>query len=150
MSTSHPAANGQHAYGWLALCFLGSTALEFIDFLRRNPAIGRDFPLLVGSGRNFAAVFAISGVLVAVAIGSPMGPLRGMPPSRRVNGVLWFTLVGLLLWEAIQPLTANGVFDWYDVAATCAAFVVTVLVWPKVRWLRVDAADASRAHSGRP
>jgi hypothetical protein len=150
MSTSHPAANGQHAYGWLALCFLGNTSLEVIEYLRRDPAIGRDFPLLIGSGRNFAAVFAIGGALVAIAIHSPMGPLRRMHPTRRVNWVLWFTLVGLLVWEAVQPLTTNGVFDWYDVAATCVAFVATLRLWPLVRWLRVDKADASRAHAGLP
>ncbi len=139
----------KQSYGWLGLCFLGNTALEVIDYARGRPAIRSSWPLLTGSGPNVAAVFAIAGALVAIALLDPIGPLRRMHPARRVNPVLLFTLLGLLLWEAVQPYTANGVFDWHDVAATVLASAGITLIWPHVRWLNVanehDSLPASDA-----
>jgi hypothetical protein len=131
------------SYGWLALCFLGNAALEILDYARGKPAIRTSWPLVSGSGPNFVAVFAIAGALVSVVLLSPMGPLRQMHPARRVNGALLFTLLGLLLWEAVQPYTAHGVFDWHDVAATIIASAGTALIWPYVPVLRLPDGDSA-------
>ncbi len=66
--------------------------LELLGYARADASLRHACPLLIGTAPNLAAVPAFAA-----------------------------TVVGLLLWEAVQPLTAPGVFDWWDVGTTLAS-----------------------------
>jgi hypothetical protein len=123
-----PRAHRRRAYGWLALCFAGNAGLEVVDYWRRDPAWRDRWPLLVGSAPNVLAVAAIAGTLAGLALLSPTATLARWSERGRERASIAFSVTGLLLWEAVQPLTRRGVFDWHDVVATLVAGAALVAV----------------------
>jgi hypothetical protein len=113
---------------WLAVCFLGNGGLELAQFARARPPWRAAWPLLVGAAPNFFAVGAIAGAVSALALASA----SDWTATRRVAASLGFTVVGLLTWEAAQPYTRRGVFDWWDIGATLLA--AAVLFALHLRW----------------
>jgi hypothetical protein len=125
---AHAAPAPSPIRGWLWLSLAGLALLELLDQARATTELRRAWPLLIGSGPNAAAVFAVGGGAVGVAL------------RARVNAGLLFAMSGLLAWEAAQPWTARGVFDWNDVMATVGTTALLVLAWPRVPWLNAKAA----------
>lgn len=115
-------------YRWLVLGLSGNAALEAVDRLRQDPGWHARWPVVLGSAPNLLAVAAVAGTLAGLALVVPPERLARWSASRRVLGSIAFAVAGLLLWEALQPLTRRGIFDWHDVVATLAAGAVLAVV----------------------
>lgn len=113
---------------WLAVCFLGNGGLELAQFARARPTWRDAWPLLVGAAPNFFAVGAIAGAVLTLVLSAGSGGTA----TRRVSASLAFTVLGLLMWELVQPSTRRGVFDWWDIGSTLLAGGILFAV--HLRW----------------
>lgn len=134
-SAPPPIARPSLSYGWAAICLAGNAALELLDLLRADRVARAAWPFVAGSGPNIAGVLAVAGAFVLIALMAPPTRIAAWPKPRRINLGIDVAAAGLLLWEVLQPLTAHGVFDWFDLLATLATAAVLRLTWPRLRWL---------------
>lgn len=128
-------ASARAARWWLGLCFLGNALLEVLSWARGTDALRQAWPLLIGSGPNGAAVLAIAGAAVAILLLQPPAVAARWPVGTQVHGVLMGTVIGLLVWEGVQPWTARGVFDVLDAMTTVGTGAVLAFAWPRLRQL---------------
>jgi len=116
-SPTHSAA----AHWWIGACLGANLLLELLDYARADVSLRHAWPLLIGSAPNLAAVPAIAGGFASLSLSRQLPIPDGWTAHRRVVTSIAAAVVGLLLWEAAQPMTARGVFDWWDVGATLAS-----------------------------
>jgi glycopeptide antibiotics resistance protein len=116
-------------YYWFALfalCFIAYQQVQ--DNIRPNYS-GGDLTILylLGIAPNFFPSIGIPALFV-VLIPQMKQTSKWLNEKRHITANI-ISLIGLLSWEFLQPITTRGHFDWNDVIWTLIGAFVFQLIW---------------------
>jgi glycopeptide antibiotics resistance protein len=116
-------------YYWFALfalCFIAYQQVQ--DNIRPNYT-GGDLTIiyLLGIAPNFFPSLGIPALFV-VLIPQMKQTSKWLNEKRHITANI-SSLIGLLSWEFLQPITTRGHFDWNDVIWTLIGALVFQLIW---------------------
>jgi glycopeptide antibiotics resistance protein len=116
-------------YYWFALfalCFIAYQQVQ--DNIRPNYS-GGDLTIiyLLGIAPNFFPSIGIPALFV-VLIPQMKQTSKWLNKKRHITANI-ISLIGLLSWEFLQPITTRGHFDWNDVIWTLIGAFVFQLIW---------------------
>ena len=116
-------------YYWFALfalCFIAYQQVQ--DNIRPNYS-GGDLTIiyLLGIAPNFFPSIGIPALFV-VLIPQIKQTSKWLNEKRHITANI-ISLIGLLSWEFLQPITTRGHFDWNDVIWTLIGAFVFQLIW---------------------
>jgi hypothetical protein len=116
-------------YYWFALfalCFIAYQQVQ--DNIRPNYS-GGDLTIiyLLGIAPNFFPSIGIPALFV-VLIPQMKQNSKWLNEKRHITANI-ISLIGLLSWEFLQPITTRGHFDWNDVIWTLIGAFVFQLIW---------------------
>jgi len=113
-------------FALFALCFIAYQQVQ--DNIRPNYS-GGDLTIiyLLGIAPNFFPSIGIPALFV-VLIPQMKQTSKWLNEKRHITANI-ISLIGLLSWEFLQPITTRGHFDWNDVIWTLIGAFVFQLIW---------------------